>query len=614
VTKKVTIGKGWDGEALQLSFVLIPPGEFQMGSTEDEVARLLTEAKENDDEAAAKRIPREAPQHRVRITKPFYLGQHEVTQEQWQAIMGGSLPNPSQPRSFPRVDISWDGLQDLLAKLNNIEQGEPQFDLPTEAQWEYACRAGSTSPWFFGDQADTMNRYGWCSENAEGALHPVGQLNPNPLGLYDVYGNAEEWCSDWCAPEYYENSPIEDPTGQLRFSEFRKVVRGGSMHYEARNCRSAARWRQIHKRSFESIGFRLALTIDTAKPQTNDPDRVAAEWVRSINNHEFTYIVIRQNGVERKIGHEELKSDSALPMEPFELTGVFLQYNRDLTDEGLVNLRDCRHLALLNFTYTGIGDAGLVQPGGVTDVGLVNFKECRELTQLTLHSAKVDTTGLEHFRHCKKLTSLALGGVNLTGDSLESFAGCTVLENLNLKNARLEAAELEHFKDCTRLRNLDLSGNPAITNKELGYFRDCRELTTLNLARTNVDDEGLSFLSDFKRLRSLGVAETNVSGAFLESLQVKLPNCKISGKPKEPSSAGNIEPHAQKVRAADQFASEYIISVGGLLLTDRTDQWTDVVPEGPFRLTGINLERKRKGLTSIRIARTPGSHVKCRKS
>jgi len=271
-----------------------------------------------------------------------------------------------------------------------------------------------------------------------------------------------------------------------------------------------------------------------------DPDRVAAEWVRSINSHHFTYIVIRQDGKERKIGHNELKPENALPTEPFELTGVFLQYNRDLNNEGLVSLRDCKHLTMLNFTYTGVGDAGLVHlkaccpnlrelhlPGGVTDVGLASFRECRELTRLTLHGSNADTAGLKNFRHCRKLTSLSLGGVNLTGDSLESFAGCTALEILNLKNTRLDAVELAYFKDCTKLKALDLSGNPAITSKELGYLQNCRELTGLDLAGTNVDDEGLSFLSDFKRLRSLGVGGTNVSDAFVESLQGKLPNCRI---------------------------------------------------------------------------------------
>lgn len=282
-------------------------------------------------------------------------------------------------------------------------------------------------------------------------------------------------------------------------------------------------------------------------PQVADPDRRGAEWVRSINSHGFTYITIRQNGVERKIEHEELKSDAALPRDPFELTGVHLMYNRELTAEGLVHLAGCRHVKFINFTYTRIKNDGYVHLqaccpnlqelhlANVTDEGLANFKECRELRRLTLFGATVDTPGLENFQNCRKLRSLALLGTKLTGDSLASFAGCTELETLRLVNTGLDAAELTHFRDCTKLNTIDLSGNPAVTNKELGYFHKCPDLSKVILARTNVDDDGLAFLIDCRRLNHLDIDETNVSPAFLEAFKTKKPNCRIEGTPNEPT-------------------------------------------------------------------------------
>ncbi len=164
------------GGGVKMEMVLIPAGEFLMGSPE------------SDKDASTD----EKPQHRVRITRPFYLGKYLVTQEQWIAVMGS---NPSLFKGIknPVEMVSWDDCQQFLAKLNaKSGPGGGRFQLPNEAQWEYACRAGSTTRYCFGDDASGLRDYAWYSANSRDTTHPVGEKKPNAWGLYDMHGNVCE--------------------------------------------------------------------------------------------------------------------------------------------------------------------------------------------------------------------------------------------------------------------------------------------------------------------------------------------------------------------------------------------------------------------------------------
>jgi formylglycine-generating enzyme required for sulfatase activity len=211
------------GNGVKLEMVLIPAGEFMMGSP-------------GSDRSAASS---EKPQHRVRITRPFYLGKYLVTQEQWETVMGD---NPSQfkgPKN-PVETVSWEECQPFLDKLN-VKSGPAagKFQLPTEAQWEYACRAGSTTRYCCGDEESGLGEYAWYRTNSENCTHPVGEKKPNAWGLCDIHGNVWEWCQDWYDEGYYANSPADDPRGPETGSD--RVVRGGPWRRPARSCRSANR-------------------------------------------------------------------------------------------------------------------------------------------------------------------------------------------------------------------------------------------------------------------------------------------------------------------------------------------------------------------------------------
>ena len=220
-----------------MEFVLIRPGEFQMGL---------------DDGG-----PDEGLVHTVRIGQPFYLGKYEVTQAEWEAVMGNNPSYFKGDSSRPVDQVSWDDVQEFILKLNERE-GVTSYRLLTEAEWEYAARAGSTTAYCFGDDERQLREYAWYKENSGRETHPVGQLKPNSWGLYDMHGNVWEWVQDWYDKDYYQRSPQKDPQGP--FSESNRVGRGGSWLNTARGCRSANRGNGSPDFGDNLVGFRLLRT------------------------------------------------------------------------------------------------------------------------------------------------------------------------------------------------------------------------------------------------------------------------------------------------------------------------------------------------------------------
>jgi formylglycine-generating enzyme required for sulfatase activity len=225
-----------------MELVLIPAGSFLMGSPD-----LDTGAGSD-----------EKPQHEVRITRPFYLGKYEVTQEQWQAVVGTN-PSRFQGPKNPVENVSWNDCQAFVKNLNDRHGGGGiVFGLPTEAQWEYACRAGSTARWCFGDSDSNLAEYAWYGSNSNSMTHPVGQKKPNAWGLHDMHGNVSEWCVDWYGSKSYAVSPADDPSGPD--SGTSRVLRGGCWFNWPSDVRSAVRGRGVPGGRVNGVGFRVART------------------------------------------------------------------------------------------------------------------------------------------------------------------------------------------------------------------------------------------------------------------------------------------------------------------------------------------------------------------
>ena len=258
--------------SIGMKFIAIPSGSFLMG-----VGDGVRGAYDS-----------EKPQHAVTITKPFHIGKYEVTQAEWEAVMGSNPYTLDRSNSFynlpgmaariTRPDhpatVSWDDAQQFIARLN-AKEGHNRYRLPTEAEWEYAARAGTTTAYSFGDNADDLNRYAWFGEDfARGGTHPVGKKLPNPWGLYDVHGNAWEWVQDYYSDSYYRESPSSDPRGPAAGRQH--VVRGGSWHQTSDSWRSS--FRKPYPPTYRgiSIGFRLVMDVDhVQQPKAASPPSMA---------------------------------------------------------------------------------------------------------------------------------------------------------------------------------------------------------------------------------------------------------------------------------------------------------------------------------------------------
>ncbi|HKI88035.1 MAG TPA: formylglycine-generating enzyme family protein [Draconibacterium sp.] len=241
----------WKEPVTGIEFVLIPKGSFLMGNLENKNNKSGSDI-----------------QHKVKISKDFWLGRMEVTREQWEKIMGDDEIHPEKPSPFhksdtqyPIVNISFFDIQRFLERLNKLSQGH-HFRLPTEAEWEYACRAGTTTPFSFGLKlTDSLANYNATIPSAYstpgkyiGHPVPVGSYLSNQWGLCDMHGNVWEWVSDWYAP--YSSEPATDPHGSSS-GKF-KVIRGGSWYFGAGNAWSS--FRRTHEPGLWgfSIGFRVA--------------------------------------------------------------------------------------------------------------------------------------------------------------------------------------------------------------------------------------------------------------------------------------------------------------------------------------------------------------------
>ncbi|MDK2938525.1 MAG: hypothetical protein PWQ51_689 [Methanolobus sp.] len=231
--------------SIGMDFVLIPAGQFYMGSDSTPIVAF-------DD-----------PLHEVNIGNDFYMGKYEVTQIQWETVMGTN-PSYFKGDKLPVEQVSWNDAREFIRRLNKLENTD-KYRLPTEAEWEYACKAGNDTDFSFTNEATDLDEYGWsdsygwCAINANGTTHPVGEKKANAWGLYDMHGNVWEWVQDsW--HDNYENAPADGTAWEEENSSDR-VGKGGSWMDGPNYCKSAFRGSLDANSTSYVLGFRIVKEI-----------------------------------------------------------------------------------------------------------------------------------------------------------------------------------------------------------------------------------------------------------------------------------------------------------------------------------------------------------------
>ncbi len=227
------------GNGVSLDLVWIPAGEFMMGSRFGEEGRVTTEGL----------------RHRVTLSHGFWMGKYPVTQAQWEQVMGGNPSAAKGPR-LPVNQVNWTDCQAFVEALNRrIASVRLLAALPTEAQWEYACRAGTSTRFYSGDRDEDLAGAGWFLRNSDNKPHEVGQKLQNNWGLYDMHGNVWRWCQDRLAP--YPREPAVDPSGPDSGDD--RVMRGGAWNGEADICRAAYRFSYPPSYRIMTAGLRIVV-------------------------------------------------------------------------------------------------------------------------------------------------------------------------------------------------------------------------------------------------------------------------------------------------------------------------------------------------------------------
>ncbi|MBN1788829.1 MAG: formylglycine-generating enzyme family protein [Sedimentisphaerales bacterium] len=270
------------GNNVSIRFILIPAGEFLMGSSNKEKQRQ----------------PDEGPVHQVTISRPFYMGKFEVTQLQYNTVMGVQKECKFRGDGFPVENINWYEVNAFISGLSH--KFSLKFRLPTEAEWEYACRAGTDTPFYTGQtisalQANYNSQFVYGKGDKGVYLKmttQVGNYPPNAFGLYDMHGNVAEWCSDWYDKEYYKRSETINPKGPV--NKKGHVIRGGSYKNKPEDIRSASRKGKMCGADKKYLGFRVVLEIPengtiNFSPPTIDATQIAPVRTFTPIKHELVY-------------------------------------------------------------------------------------------------------------------------------------------------------------------------------------------------------------------------------------------------------------------------------------------------------------------------------------
>ncbi|NQV26503.1 MAG: SUMF1/EgtB/PvdO family nonheme iron enzyme [Rhodopirellula sp.] len=542
---------------IEMKFKLIPAGEFLMGSPLGQLDRQTNEQP-----------------HDVRITKPFYLQTTEVTQGQWEAVMGtkpwSGKPLTKEGYLNPATSVSWDDAEEFCQKLGDAEG--TTYRLPSEAEWEYACRAGSVRPFSFGGNDVALNRYAWFRSNAwltnQKYAHGVGQKQPNNWGLYDMHGNVQEWCGDWYQEEYNELKPVADPSGPSKgWERVVRVVRGGSWLFDAQLCRSARRYGYKPDRQANDLGFRVVLTselttstLPTKLSQPKQPQRQrsslkrSAFEIRASGNEQNSIAFLRGRDVDKKPIFPALRIKQEIDGHPVEVSF----WPEVVTDQDLAHIASLTSLKKLSIghnyqsgvyrqekrqaylptevTSDGIGlltalsDIEELRIDGIdlTDESLEHIGKLSKLRSFSVLSKHVARTsgsmftdrGLRALSELKKLESLSLGGCrHFTDDGLTDLGQLSQLKSLNLSLTQITDAGLKHLQGLTKLEELLLYECGFVSGNGMSALATLSQLRELDVGGTRISDAGMQHLSGLSNLEVFWCSSTQVSDEGLGHLK-----------------------------------------------------------------------------------------------
>ena len=472
--------------SIGMKFMLIPPGEFMMGSTPEEIAANADDWKQNGiAEFMTSRLATEGPRHRVRITKPFYMSIYETTRRQALSVLNSRLSRQDGRDDLPVDNASHEEALAFCSRLNASAATENDFTyrLPTEAEWEYTCRAGTQSAYYFGDDARLIEENVWWSKNSGDDVQQGGSKRANAWGVYDVLGNVKECCSDWFKTDYYGESPTDDPIGPA-FSDNggQRVVRSGYPEIMPPSVlRSATRNFAFPQDHHDKTGFRVVCDIPSLV--RNSRDREAAQWVVSAGGK----VCVNVNGQAR-----EVSNASQLPKEAFRVVSVELGGVKAVNNDTLVNLRDLTACRYVNLDSTE-----------VTDVGLKHLENFVALEHICIFRTRIRGEGFEHLRKCVLLKEVGAFQADLLTDSGLEILKVFPIEGLYITSPELTDAGMAHIGEMKRLRRLNFGPCPKVTNVGLESISQMPELVSLWFGGGLYDGQGVVKLASLPKLNGL---------------------------------------------------------------------------------------------------------------
>lgn len=510
--------------SIGMKFRLMPPGEFLMGSAPDEIDAAIKLV--GNDKQRESWLRSEGPRHRVILTQPIYLSAHEVTQGEYEQVTGKRPSHFSASGAgqaavagidtlrLPVDSVSWHDANEFCATLNQQEKlkltGNGRgYRLPTEAEWEFACRAGTATSFWIGEKDQDLSQAGWFKTNTGNRTHPVGELKANPFGLYDMHGNVWEWVHDWRDPNYFEQFqelPALNPSGPSAEDD-QRVLRGGSWAGVASFCRAAYRHSDVAPLRHRNCGFRAALSIAAVKSALVNAAPDATASVLSKDEHSLIFK-----------GHSSDVVSVAFSPDGRQLSSVSAQ--------GPLKVWDVTSGQEALTLYAG----GYVLPNGLFSPDGQRLASASQQT-VTVWDAMSGYDLLRFNGHSSVVSSLALspdGNQIVTASydqSVKVWDITTGQESLQLKGDTKGVLSVAFSPDGKRLASAGHQRTMKIWDAQSG-----RELHDLDAHRDAI--YSVAFSSDGKRLASAGGdGRVKVWDAIAGDELLSLKGPRLNGRP-----------------------------------------------------------------------------------